>query len=320
MKLKYTSATVLLVLGACTQPPPPAPPTPASKPVVSVTGPDVPTADSVRIAAPMEKAARGSTSAYGAFVLPAEYNEQVREYVELYSRRRKSVFTTWLSRMTRYSDYIEQRLAEMGLPRQLVYVPLIESAYEINTASAMNAAGLWQFMKGTARAEGLEVSAYVDERLDPYRSTDAALNHLARLYRQFDSWYLAFAAYNAGSGRIARLLRERGLPKSDESYWAIADALPKETRIYVPMLMGAAIVGENADAFGLHPDREPPVRFSEVQVPGGTPLSEVAETAGVAVDAVRALNPHLIKGMTPPGRSVRVRIPANGGRAAGGRP
>ena len=97
----------------------------------------------------------------------------------------------------------------------------------------------------------------------------------------------------------------------------------------VPSLQGAGAdlaavflgpKGENADAFGLHPDREPPVRFSEVQVPGGTPLSEVAETAGVAVDAVRALNPHLIKGMTPPGRSVRVRIPANGGRAAGGRP
>jgi hypothetical protein len=113
-----------------------------------------------------------------SFELPVQYHERVQEYVELYARRRRRVFATWLERMGRYREQIEGQLESRGLPRELVYVPLIESAYETNAASHASAVGLWQFMKGTARAEGLEVSEYVDERRDPIRSTEAAVRQL----------------------------------------------------------------------------------------------------------------------------------------------
>lgn len=245
-----------------------------------------------------------------AFELPVQYNERVQGYIDLYAHRRRAVFKTWLSRMGRYRDHIEAQLRQRGLPRELVYLPLIESAYEATAASHASAVGLWQFMKGTARAEGLEVSEYVDERRDPIRSTDAALRHLQGLHDQFGSWYLTAAAYNSGSGRIARLLKEHGYQKGqDDAFWALQDALPRETRDYVPMLLAAAIVGENTEHFGIAVDPEPPVRFAVVRVPAATELSAVARAAATSLEQIKLLNPHFIKGMTPPDRTSDVRVP-----------
>jgi membrane-bound lytic murein transglycosylase D len=245
-----------------------------------------------------------------SFELPVQYNERVQEYIDLYTQRRRAVFATWLRRMGRYREHIEVQLQSFSLPRELVYLPLIESAYETNAASHANAVGLWQFMKGTARTEGLEVSEYVDERRDPIRSTEAALHHLRELHDHFGSWYLAAAAYNSGSGRIARLLKQHGYSKGqDDAFWALHDALPKETRDYVPMLLAATIVGENAAHFGFTIETEPPVRFDTVMVPGATDLRAVARAAGTTADAIKALNAHFIKGITPPERRSQVRIP-----------
>ena len=243
------------------------------------------------------------------FELPMQYNERVQEYIELFSGKRRSSFTIWLRRMGRYRDVIEEKLAQHGLPRELVYLALIESAYEPNAASHASAVGLWQFMAGTARAEGLEVSEYVDERRDPIRSTDAALRHLSGLYNHFGSWYLTAAAYNSGSGRIGRLLKEHGLGKHDDSFWQLHDVLPRETRDYVPQLLAATIVGEHRDHFGFQITPESPVRFETVTVPAATDLRAVARAAGASVEQIKALNAHYIKGMTPPDRSADVRVP-----------
>jgi len=245
------------------------------------------------------------------FELPIHYNERVQEYLDLYARRRSSVFSTWLRRMGRYRPYIEERLAAQGMPRELVYLPLIESGYETTVKSRASAVGLWQFMSGTARSEGLEVSDYVDERRDPFRSTDAALRHLAGLHRTFGSWYLAAAAYNSGSGRVARLLKEHGRTRGpDELFWEVQGELPQETRDYVPGLIAAAIIGEYPHLFGLDgvvPDA--PVRYETVSVPGATELRAVARASHTSVDDIQALNPHYHRGITPPNRHAEVRVP-----------
>ena len=251
------------------------------------------------------------------FELPIQYNERVQHYLDLYAQRRKSVFSAWYKRMGLYRDYIEQRLEASGLPRELVYLPLIESGYETDAKSHASAVGLWQFMAPTARAEGLEVSEYVDERRDPFRSTDAAIRHLSGLHRIFGSWYLAAAAYNSGSGRIARLMKERyGQVKGpDAAFWEVQDALPKETRDYVPGLIAATIIGEHPELFGLESfTYDAPVRFESVTLPPATDLRAVARAAGVETETIRALNPQFIRGMTPPDREAEVRLPV-GSRA-----
>lgn len=252
------------------------------------------------------------------FELPVQYNERVQEYIDLYAQRRRNVFTGWYRRMGRYRGYIEERLAAHGLPRELVYLPLIESGYETDAKSHASAVGLWQFMAPTARSEGLEVSDYVDERRDPFRATDAAIRHLQGLHRTFGSWYLAAAAYNSGATRIARLMKESyGTVKgADDAFWAVQDLLPKETRDYVPGLLAATIIGEHPELFGLTGiAQEPAVRFETVTVPGATDLRAVARAASVDLARVKMLNPHYVRGITPPDRESEVRVPV--GSAAG---
>ncbi len=312
MKLQHlhnAALLLLLVAGACAH----SPRTPAAAPPSGITRPEPVrvTADPVQPA--RELNAGKSAVDYARFDLPVQMNDDVQEYVTLYAERRRSTFVKQLAQMGRYRDYIEQRLDSLGLPRELIYIPLIESAYRADAGSPMGASGLWQFMKGTARSVGLEVSEYVDERRDPFASTDAALRHLQKLHNQFGSWYLAFAAYNSGSGRILRLLKERGLPRTDDAYWALRDELPKETRRYVPMLLGAVVVGENAGAFGLDPDSEPPLRFDMVSVEGGTSFEDIARLAETTPAVIRELNPQFIKGVTPLGRRSLVRVPPGSG-------
>ena len=313
---RYGALATFLLLGACAHVPPPHRPTQERTPVIREPL-DADTGElralPQTVVAPAELTVpRGIDVA--RFELPVQYHQSVQEYVDRYAHHRRRVFITWLQRMGRYREHIEAQLHTAGLPRELVYLPLIESAYEINAASHASAVGLWQFMKGTARSEGLEVSAYVDERRDPVRSTEAALHHLQDLYQQFGSWYLAAAAYNSGSSRIARLLREHGYAEGgDRAFWAIRDRLPRETRDYVPMLLAAVIVGENTEHFGLSVQPEPTIRFEAVTVPGGTMLSAVAHAAGTTLEQIQTLNPHFIQGLTPPGRTSHVYVPPGAG-------
>jgi soluble lytic murein transglycosylase-like protein len=218
-----------------------------------------------------------------------------------------------LERLGRYERLVYHALSERGLPTDLIYLALIESGYSPTATSRAGAVGIWQFMPETARRQGLEVSEYVDERRDPIRSTFAAIRHLEWLHRQFGSWHLAVAAYNAGHGRVGRALGDPlGSERGDESaYWSVRSFLPSETREYVPKLLAAARIARAPEQHGftrLVP-REP-LRFRELPVPGGTPLDQIAELLGVPADLVYELNPHLKKRMTPPGRPWPVRVPA----------
>jgi membrane-bound lytic murein transglycosylase D len=268
------------------------------------------TAPSEKAAAPYDNGAIPAGVDISKFELPIQYNEQVQQYIDLFSQRRKSTFVSWLHRMTRYRSYIEERLQSAGLPRELVYLPVIESGYDVTATSSANAVGIWQFMAGTARAEGLRVDDYVDERRDPYRATDAAIRHLKGLYQEFGSWYLTAAAYNSGSGRVGRLLHEYGRSKGpDETFWEIQASLPTETRSYVPALIAAVIVGENPHLFGIERDQDASFDFETVVVPRSTSLAMVARAAGSALEEEQQLNPQFLHGETPPDGESEVRVP-----------
>lgn len=223
----------------------------------------------------------------------------------------RSELEAGLGRMTRFEPLIRATLRRHDEPADLLYLVIVESQFRESAVSHAGAAGMWQFMASTGRLYDLEVSEYVDERRDPVRSTEAAVRHLGDLYREFGSWHLALAAYNAGAGRVGRALgRHRAAPPGDErAYWAIRRSLPHETRAYVPLFLAAAEIARRPEAFGLRPRRQPPLAFAEVWVPGGVPLDVVARQRGIAPALLRQLNPHLVRGTTPPGRRWPVRVP-----------
>ncbi|HVX39510.1 MAG TPA: lytic transglycosylase domain-containing protein [Gemmatimonadaceae bacterium] len=179
-------------------------------------------------------------------------NSRVNTWVTRFTTSMRSDFSTYLERMSKYASTVSAKIAQRGMPRQLVYLPLIESGYKPTAKSPVKATGLWQFMTATARRYGLRVTSHVDERKDPAKSTDAALAYLSDLHDRFGSWYLAAAAYNAGPTTVQRALKRVTGKTSgtDADYYRIAGALPAETRDYVPKLIAAARIAENPVRYG----------------------------------------------------------------------
>jgi membrane-bound lytic murein transglycosylase D len=249
---------------------------------------------------------------------PVRWDAQVLRYLDYFKNdpKGRSVMSSWLRRAGRYRDLFDKVLARHGLPRDLFYLAMIESGFESAARSRVGAGGVWQFMPGAARAYGLEVSYWVDGRRDPERAADAAARYLKDLYVRFGSWYLVFAAYNAGYGAVLRSITSY----NTNDYWELIkheSGLPWESSLYVPKILAAAIVGRNQAAFGfadVTPD--PPFACDEVDVPPGTPLATVARAAGAKTEVIEALNPQLLRGRTPPERGTsRVRVPAGSGAA-----
>jgi len=249
---------------------------------------------------------------------PVRWEAPVLRYLDYFKNdpKGRAVMANWLRRAGRYRDLFDKVLARHGLPHDLFYLAMIESGFESGARSRVGAGGVWQFMPGAARAYGLEVSYWIDGRRDPGRAADAAARYLKDLYVRFGSWYLVFAAYNAGYGAVLRSITNY----NTNDYWELCkheSGLPWESSLYVPKILAAAIVGRNQAAFGfgeVTPD--PPFAFDEVDVPAGTTLATVARAAGAKQDVIESLNPHLLRGRTPPERGTsRVRIPVGSGAA-----
>ncbi|MFW6175392.1 MAG: LysM peptidoglycan-binding domain-containing protein, partial [Acidobacteriota bacterium] len=189
--------------------------------------------------------------------------------------------------------------------------------YHPSIRSRVGATGLWQLMAPTARELGLSVDGLVDDRRDPVVATRAAMDYLAQLHLRFDSWYLALSAYNAGPARVGRALARHAPDPDmagDERYLRIRPHLPAETREFIPRLFAAAALASEPERYGFSPpDPSRALAYDQVVVPDATSMDVVAEAAGVDEDDVLRLNPHLIRGFTPPGEERVVRIPA--GRA-----
>jgi membrane-bound lytic murein transglycosylase D len=247
---------------------------------------------------------------------------RVAYYVDYFTTTARDRFQVWLERMPRFEPMARAALTAHGLPGDLVYLALIESGFSTVAVSRSRAVGMWQFMAATGRGYGLEVSPWIDERRDPVKATDAAARYLSDLTRQFGSHYLAAAAYNGGPGRVGRgLLRISALqgagddavdPTSDDMFFELAEtsSIHQETKDYVPKLIAAALIAKNPDAYGFTvPDDVEPFPLDSVMVEGGTGLDLIATLADTTLDAIRDLNPQLLRGITPPGERSAVRLP-----------
>jgi membrane-bound lytic murein transglycosylase D len=245
-------------------------------------------------------------------------NRRVLEYLEFFQVDSRDRFEIWLARLGRYEGMIRERLRAKRLPEDLLYLCLIESGFSNTAVSRAKAVGMWQFMASTARLYGLTVDPWVDERRDPFRATEAAVNYLADLRERLGSVYLAAAAYNTGVGRI-----ERGIDRlpgeqdsvDDRTFFQLSDRryLRRETRDYVPKLIAAALIAKQPQRYGFQPEPLPPLTFDEITVPDATGLDVIARLADTTVAALLDLNPQFVRGVTPPGRSVVVRVPRGHG-------
>jgi membrane-bound lytic murein transglycosylase D len=244
--------------------------------------------------------------------LPVRWDAQVLRYLDYFKNDPKGhvVMAGWLRRAGRYRDLFEKALERQGIPKDLLYVAMVESGFDNGARSRVGAGGIWQFMPGAARAYGLEVSYWVDARRDPEHAVDAAARYLKDLYVRFGSWYLVFAAYNAGYGSVLRSITTY----NTNDYWELTrheSGLPWESTLYVPKILAAAIVGHNLAAFGFADlTQDAAFAFEQVEVPAGTSLATVARAAGTRPEVVEALNPDLLRTRTPPDRGVtKVRLP-----------
>ncbi len=248
--------------------------------------------------------------------LPIELNDAVLGCIDLYQGRLRDWFGAALARGGRYLPHIREVFASEGLPRDLAYVALVESAFRPAALSRAKARGVWQFIPATGRRYGLSQDWWVDERSDPEKATRAAAQYLKTLYAMFGDWNLALAGYNAGEARIQRLIARYGT----DDFWELRQkrgrgALRAETRNYVPMIHAAIVVAKAPDKYGFDIQPEPPLAYEVVSVDGAIDLRHVAECAGHPLDEVRALNPALRRLATPAGRRFDVRVPPGTGES-----
>lgn len=249
---------------------------------------------------------------FGAF--PISDNPRVLSYVEAFQGKLKPFLTDGLTRAGRYMPMIERVFREEGLPLELAYVPLIESAFKPTAKSRVSAQGVWQFMVPTARDFGLRYDWFIDERADPEKSTVAAAKYLKMLHRMFDGdWALALASYNGGQGRVQRAVKNSG--KND--FWELTDGpgwLPRETREYVPMIMAAMVIAKNPEHYGFDIEPLPELAYDTVTLPGAVDLRKVAEWSGVSLVDIEELNPELRRWTTPAGSAdYRLKVPVGKG-------
>ncbi len=238
---------------------------------------------------------------------PLVVNAEVQYFLDRFTGSHRAVVEAWIGRSGRYLGMIREALRDRGLPLDLAFTAMIESGFNPLAVSRAGAKGLWQFMAKTAQRYGLRVDQWVDERLDPEKSTAAAAAYLRDLHSQFGSWTLAQAAYNAGEVTVARAIRATG----SSDFWVLNRTrfLRRETKDFVPAIQAATVIGRNPDQYGFEVGDAGADEIERVAVPQSTDLRRLSVTAGISVQMLRALNPVLVRGVTPPGTSWELRVP-----------
>ena len=238
------------------------------------------------------------------------YNETVKNYMVLYSEKMPSKMGQILSLSEYYFPIFEETLDRYGLPLELKYMAVIESHLNPRAESVYGAKGLWQFMYRTGLSYGLRVNSYIDERMDAVLSTDAACRYLKDAYAIFGSWPLAISAYNCGSGNVNKAIKRAG---GSTDYWKVYDYLPRETRGYVPAMVGAMYAFNYAKEYGIRPDPAAvPEYVDTFHVHTNMHLRQISEVMGIPMDDIRDLNPQYFKDYVPgKGGSEVIRLPFN---------
>ncbi|MBV5314009.1 MAG: transglycosylase SLT domain-containing protein [Prolixibacteraceae bacterium] len=225
------------------------------------------------------------------------YNNTVKNFIAMYTVRKPKQVAVMLGLANYYFPMFEEALAKYGLPMELKYLPIIESALNPGANSVASAVGLWQFMYGTGKMYKLEISTFVDERRDPLKATDAAARYLRDLYNIYKDWHLVIAAYNCGPGNVNKAIKRSGNAKD---YWKVYYKLPKETRGYVPAFIAANYVMNFYQSHNIFPKSPDfPIITDTLMVNDYLHFNQVSEVIGIPVEQIRSLNPQYRRDIIP---------------------
>lgn len=238
---------------------------------------------------------------------PLVWNDRVEFWVHYFQGPGRARFERALYQMELHRPAVERILAEQGVHKDIICIALIESGFHLKARSYAKAVGPWQFIEGTARIYGLRVDWWYDERRDIIASTYAATNYLKDLYGLWNDWFLAFAAYNCGEGRVARAIARQ----KTQDFWALD--LPKQTERYVPKFLAALYIVRNPARYGFTIPHAEPIEFDQVTVKDATDIKLIAEFCGTTADHLEELNPSLLRWCTPPQMEIAVKVPVGRG-------
>ena len=278
----------------------------APAPAVAKTEPARPVASSV--------SARPSRPGAVAGSYQIQQNDTVQRFLDQFQTGyRRAVVERWLTRSGRFLPMILEVFRQKGLPEELVFTAMIESGFDPVAVSRAGAKGLWQFMAPTARQYGLRVDRWLDERLDPEKSTVAAANYLKDLYTIFGSWDLVQAAYNAGEMKVIRAIKGTGT----RDFWSLTNSrlLRDETKNYVPAIHAVTIISQEPEQYGFAVTPDEPLSYERITVPKGTSLKHVATLSGISFDELVRLNSELRMKQTPPDSPYHLKVPLGSGTA-----
>jgi len=230
-------------------------------------------------------------------IVKLDYNGIIRNNILVYTVKQRKKFSAILGLKDYYFPMIEDIFDSYGLPSELKYMAIIESALNANAVSRVGATGLWQFMYSTGRLYGLTINSVVDERRDPLKSTHAAARYLKDLYSIYNDWILVIAAYNCGPGNVNKAIKRSGNKKD---YWEIYYRLPRETRGYIPQYVAATYA---VNYFAEHKIKplpiDIPVATDTIMINKDIHLSQISEVMGIPIGELRALNPQYRTGLVP---------------------
>lgn len=240
--------------------------------------------------------------------LPLTVNDSVLQYLSFFTTPRgRAIAERGLERAGRYQDMIRRVLKQEGVPQDLIYLAQAESAFQPTALSRAGARGIWQFMPFQGEEYDLNRTYWIDERDDPEMATRAAARFLRDLYQTFGDWYLAMAAYNSGPLNVMKAVQRTGYA----DFWDLKrlNALPKETRNYVPIILALALVSKNPALYGIQVDPEKPVSADVVKPGHAIDLRLVSDATGIDLDDLRQLNPELLRNVTPSNADFELRLP-----------
>ncbi len=227
--------------------------------------------------------------------IPITYNQKVASIIKFFQKQGRKSVENWIRRMDKYKAIVLPILEDEGVPPELFYLAMIESGLNPNAYSYAHASGLWQFISSTGKNYGLKKNWWVDERCDFEKSTRSAARYLKDLYKEFDDWYLAFAAYNCGEGRVRRVIKRQGT----RDYWKLT-RLPAQTRNYVPNIMAAIFIATNPAKYGFGVISEPQMKWEVKNLDKAVSLETISQISGVKIKELQQFNPELRQGTLPP--------------------
>ncbi len=240
--------------------------------------------------------------------IPIILNEYVKKEIKRLTGPEKNFFIRSLERSSRYRPYIIEQLRKAGLPEELSWLPLIESGFKIRALSRARALGLWQFIPSTGYKFGLSRNYYIDERLDPEKSTKAAISYLIELHKLFGDWTTALAAYNCGEYRVLKTIRRQKINYLD-NFWDLFQNLPRETSRYVPRFLATLHIINNLDKYNIKASKPlSPVNYKICEVKKQIRLKDIAKEINVKPEILKDLNPELRYALLPP-ETYQLKIP-----------